>query len=106
MNDQLQYFSWPQPSFDSKKLDLTSKATLSFWKCHKIIQICFCYETGIKMAQKSLNDLKTSSTSEADMEAVEVEFRKWLHFQKNAWISSWQLFANLILSNLSVHGLK
>ena len=28
MNDQLQYFSWPQPSFDSKKLDLTSEAIL------------------------------------------------------------------------------
>ena len=28
MNDKLQYFSWPQPSFDSKKLGLTSKAIL------------------------------------------------------------------------------
>ena len=28
MNDQLQYFSWPQPSFDSKQLDLTSEAIL------------------------------------------------------------------------------
>ena len=28
MNDQLQYFSCPQPSFDSKKLDLTSEAIL------------------------------------------------------------------------------
>ena len=28
MNDQLQCFSWPQPSFDSKKLDLTSEAIL------------------------------------------------------------------------------
>ena len=28
MNDQLQDFQWPQPSFDSKILDLTSEAIL------------------------------------------------------------------------------
>ena len=36
----LQYISWSPPSFESKKLDLTSEA---------MFQICSCYYPGIKM---------------------------------------------------------
>ena len=59
-----------------------------------------------KWPKISLNGPNTNLTSEADMEAVEIESKKWLHFEANAWISYWQLFINLILSNLRLHGLK
>ena len=111
MNDQLQDFQWHQPSFDSKILDLTSKAILRSSEAVsenviKWLNLLLLLPWYPKLAKISLNGPKTSLTSEADMEAVEVEFRKWLHFQANAWNSSWKLFAYLILSNLRVHGLK
>jgi hypothetical protein len=81
MNDQLQDFQWPQPSFDSKILDLTSEAILrsSEAASENVIEwlnLLLLSPWYPKSAKISLNGPKTSLTSEADMEAVEVEFRK------------------------------
>ena len=81
MNDQLQDFQWPELSFDRKILDLTSDAILrsseavseNVLKCINLLLLLPWYP---KLAEISLNGPKTSLTSEADMEAVEVEFRK------------------------------
>ena len=81
LNDQLQYFSCPQPSFDSNKLDLTSEAIL---RSSEAVSENIINDSNLLLllpwcpnwAKISLNGPRTSLTSEADMEAVEVEFRK------------------------------
>ena len=61
-----------------------------------------------KLPKLSLNGPKTTLTSEDDLEAFEVSFRKCLHddFQENVWLSLCQLFINLIVCVWSSNNLN
>ena len=89
--------------------DLTSEAVLrsseaTFQNVLKWFWFHFHTVLMSKWPKKGLHELSISLTSEAaDVEAVEVELRKWLHFEANVWILSWQLYFNLTLSNLRMH---
>ena len=53
-------------------------------KCPQMILITFSYNPNIKWPRKGLHELSASLTSEADMEAAEAGFSKWLDFKASA----------------------